>query len=325
MAGDESETADPERGRDRERVPADTHIEQELLGRQRPDERDTRCDGQVETQMRAVGGRDSPASAPVGGGSDARGDAKNEEAVCQAAVDERPPERFRKEEIAVREEPGDESGPRSFEQHETERQPDEAVRGYRNRDDRPVGIREHDASFGAVPHKSDAHGRQASPASGAFIPAREKRLPMSPHAALTRMPFAEHLGIEVEHADGGEAVARLSLEPYHSSNRDADVAHGGVISSLADTVGAAAVMSQSGAVTPTIDLRIDYLAPATDDLRAEAHVLRTGDSLGVARVEIYAEDGENSHVATAHGTYKTDTDDAGKSPWTEGEGVYSDD
>lgn len=303
-------------------MPADTHIEQELLGCQRPDERDTRRDGQVETQTRGVGDRDGPANAPVSGGSDARDDAQNEEPVCQPAVDERPPERFRKEELAVRKEP-DDSVSRSLEQHETKHQPDEAVRGYRNREDCPIGIREHDTVLVAVPHKSDAHAWQASPAPGAFMSAGENYHLMGPHAALTRMPFAEHLGIEVEHADGGEAVARLSLEPYHSSNRDADVAHGGVISSLADTVGAAAVMSQSGAVTPTIDLRIDYLAPATDDLRAEAHVLRTGDSLGVARVEIYAEDGENSHVATAHGTYKTDTDDAGESPWTEGEGVFA--
>lgn len=144
---------------------------------------------------------------------------------------------------------------------------------------------------------------------------------MSPHAALTRMPFAEHLGIEVEHAADGEAVARLSLEPHHSSNHDTAVAHGGVTSALADTVGAAAVMSKSDAVTPTIDMRIDYLAPATDDIRAEAEVLRVGDSLGVARVELYAEDSEDTHVATAHCTYKTDTESADKSPWTEGEGV----
>ena len=84
-------------------------------------------------------------------------------------------------------------------------------------------------------------------------------------------------------------------------------------------------MSKSGTVTPTIDLRIDYLAPATEDIRAEAKVIRIGSSLGMARVDLYAEDGENTHVATAHGTFKTDTDDAGKSPWTKGQGVFSDD
>jgi len=139
------------------------------------------------------------------------------------------------------------------------------------------------------------------------------------------MPFSEHLGIEVEHAEDGEAIGRLPLESFHSSNRDADVAHGGVIFSLADTVGAAAVMSQSGTVAPTVDMRIDYLAPVTDDIRAEAELIRIGENLGVSRVELYIEDGENTHVATAHGTYKTDTAEAGESPWTEGDGVYSDD
>lgn len=148
---------------------------------------------------------------------------------------------------------------------------------------------------------------------------------MSPHAALTRMPFAEHLGIKVESAADGTAVGRLPLESYHSSNQDRVVAHGGATYSLADTVGAAAVMSQSGTVTPTIDMRMDYLAPATDDIRAEAEVVRIGDNLGVVRVELYAEDGEDTHVATAHGTYKTDTEEAGESPWTTGDGVYPDD
>lgn len=148
---------------------------------------------------------------------------------------------------------------------------------------------------------------------------------MSPDAALSQMPFAEHLGIEVEYADDGEAVGRLPLQPHHSSNRDVEIAHGGVTYSLADTVGAAAVMSESGTVTPTIDMRMDYLAPVTDDVRAEAEVVRLGGSLGVARVELYAEDGKDTHVATAHGTYKTDTGDAGETPWTEGEGILCDD
>ncbi len=45
--------------------------------------------------------------------------------------------------------------------------------------------------------------------------------------------------------------------------------------SLVDTVGGAAVISQSGTVSPTVDMRIDYLAPATADLRTEAEVIRT--------------------------------------------------
>jgi uncharacterized protein (TIGR00369 family) len=139
------------------------------------------------------------------------------------------------------------------------------------------------------------------------------------------MPFAEHLGIEVEYAEDGEAVGRLPLEPFHSSNRDSDVAHGGVTYSLADTVGAAAVISKSDSVAPTVDMWMDYLAPATDDIRAEAEVVRLGSSIGVVRVELYAEDGNDTHVATAHGTYKTDTDAAGETPWTEGDGVLADD
>lgn len=141
---------------------------------------------------------------------------------------------------------------------------------------------------------------------------------MSPEAALTEMPFAEHLGIDVLEAEDGRAVGKIALQPEHSSNPGGRIAHGGVTFSLADTIGAAAVMSESGTVTPTVDFRMDFLAPATDDLRAEAEVVRHGGSIAVSRVEIYAEDGENSHVATAHGTYKTDGKGTDDTPWTDG-------
>jgi uncharacterized protein (TIGR00369 family) len=133
-------------------------------------------------------------------------------------------------------------------------------------------------------------------------------------ALFNRMPFADLLGIEVTDASGGEATARLSHSPELLSNPAGDVAHGGATYALADTVGGAAVMSLSGTVTPTIDMRIDYLAPATTDLVAEAGVVRYGDSVAVVRVEIHDADG--THVATAHGTYKT-SGQGEETPWGE--------
>lgn len=119
-----------------------------------------------------------------------------------------------------------------------------------------------------------------------------------------RMPFNDHVGIELLEAADGQAVGRLELEPVHSSNPDRLVAHGGVTYSLADTVAGAAVISANRSVTPTIDMRIDYHAPATGgELRAEARVLRDGDS--VSPVEVEVTDGEGTTIATARGTYKT--------------------
>ncbi len=129
------------------------------------------------------------------------------------------------------------------------------------------------------------------------------------------LPFVEHLGIEMVSVGDGRAVGRLTLSPEHSSNPERTVAHGGVTYALADTVGGAAAVERVGTVTPTVDMRMDYLAPATDDLRAEAELLRVGGSVAVADVEVTLPDG--TRVATARGVYKSGGD-AGDSPWTAG-------
>ena len=123
-------------------------------------------------------------------------------------------------------------------------------------------------------------------------------------ALFDRLPFNDHLGIELLSAEDGHAVGRLELEDVHSSDPETFVAHGGVTYALADTVGGAAAVSANLAVTPTVDMRIDYLAPATGGtLRAEADLVRDGDS--VAAVEVDVTDDEGTAIAAARGTYKT--------------------
>lgn len=126
---------------------------------------------------------------------------------------------------------------------------------------------------------------------------------MSLEEILTHMPFAEHLDIEVVDAADGQATATLDLADYHSSVPGRSIAHGGVAYALADTVGGAAVISLHYTATPTIDMRMDYLAPATTDLVAEAEVVRDGGSVAVADVTVH--DTEGTEVAAARGTYKT--------------------
>lgn len=134
---------------------------------------------------------------------------------------------------------------------------------------------------------------------------------------IEHVPFASHLGVEVHEAVDGRAAATLPLRAEHSSNPGGLVAHGGVTFALADTVGGAAVVSECERVAPTIDVRIDYLAPATDDLYAEATVARSGESVAVVDVDIAEDDDRSARVATARGAYKTGGDADG-SPWTEG-------
>ncbi len=119
-----------------------------------------------------------------------------------------------------------------------------------------------------------------------------------------RMPFSDLLGIEMVEIGDGHATGTLELSAEHSSSPTRTIAHGGVTYALADTVGGAAVIGANGTVTPTIDMRIDYLEPATGGtLRAEATVVKNGNS--VATVEVTIEDDDGCVIATAHGTYKS--------------------
>lgn len=116
-------------------------------------------------------------------------------------------------------------------------------------------------------------------------------------------PFARLLGIEITEMGDGQAEGTLSYSDDLRSSTFGSVAHGAATYALADTVGGASVISLSEDVSPTVDMRIDYLAPATTDMEAHAEVIRYGGSLAMTHVEVY--DAEGTRVATAQGTYKT--------------------
>lgn len=130
---------------------------------------------------------------------------------------------------------------------------------------------------------------------------------------LDRLPFARLLGVELLEADEGRAVGRLELADEHTSNPESGIAHGGVPYALADTVAGAAVSTLNAGVTPTVDMRIDYLRPSVGDaLRAEAEVVRNGSNVATVDVEVSNDGGDV--VATARGTFKT-SGSPGDSPW----------
>lgn len=133
-------------------------------------------------------------------------------------------------------------------------------------------------------------------------------------ALFNQTPFVEHLGIEVTEASEGYAEARLPFSDELRSHSHGSVAHGGATYALADTAGGAAVISLEEDVSPTVDMRIDYLAPATSTLTATAEVIRHGSSLSMAHIEIFDED--DTRVATAQGTYKTGGQGE-DTPWVE--------
>jgi uncharacterized protein (TIGR00369 family) len=129
-------------------------------------------------------------------------------------------------------------------------------------------------------------------------------------------PFRELVGVEITEAADGHAEGRLPLGEEHSSNDRNLVAQGGVAFTLADSVGGAAAVSLHERPTPTIDFRIDYLAPATADLRATGDVVRNGRETSLVDVEVHDVSGEL--VARGTGVYKT-SDLGGDAPWDLGQ------
>ena len=108
------------------------------------------------------------------------------------------------------------------------------------------------------------------------------------------VPHVRELGITLEDAGPGAAVLRLPYQERLIGNPETRVLAGGVITTLIDTAGGAAVLAALGGVHPiaTLDLRIDYLKPATPgkDVVAHAECYRITRWIAFVRGIAYHED-----------------------------------
>ena len=131
-------------------------------------------------------------------------------------------------------------------------------------------------------------------------------------AGLTKIfdemiPFNRVLGLKITSLAPGGVKGRIDMRPELIGHFISQRLHGGVISAGLDAMAGVAVMAAIGArhmdEAPlqrlhrfgrlgTIDLRIDYLRPATGDhFELRANVMRLGSRVATARMEFLGADG----------------------------------
>lgn len=120
------------------------------------------------------------------------------------------------------------------------------------------------------------------------------------------VPHHTALGLSLVSCVPGKAVIELPYDERFIGNPSTRVIHGGVITSLLDSVSGCAAFSALDPIrrVATLDLRIDYMRPAKpgEKITAIAECYRvTGQ---VAFVRAIAHDGDESHpVAASSGTF----------------------
>ncbi len=132
---------------------------------------------------------------------------------------------------------------------------------------------------------------------------------------VERMPFNRILGIDVLSLHHEQAECRFAMRPDLVGNYVRNILHGGVISSVLDVTGGLVAflgvqqklkgkpveeILERFARIGTIDLRIDYLRPGTDEwFLARGFPLRTGNKVAVTRMELLNDRNDLVAVGTA--------------------------
>lgn len=131
------------------------------------------------------------------------------------------------------------------------------------------------------------------------------------------MPFNRELGLELRRFEDDYVELSFTNQPKLVGNAAQKILHGGVIASVLDVaaglVCVTAALTRQESITEeelrqrlsrmgTIDLRVDYLRPGRGErFIASSSLLRGGNKVSVARVELHNDAGV--HIASATATY----------------------
>lgn len=118
---------------------------------------------------------------------------------------------------------------------------------------------------------------------------------------MNKVPIMKLLSAEITRLD--EGVCELKVPRKENYEGIFDTFHGGLITTAADTVAAAAVLTVAGADASitTTDIHIRFLRPCRSDVTALANVIKAGRTL--CPVDVSLTDADGKQVAVAQVTY----------------------
>lgn len=121
---------------------------------------------------------------------------------------------------------------------------------------------------------------------------------------LDASPMTSFMGIRVQNANRATSTVRFTMPMRPEFERMAGVGqfHGGAIAGFLDTAGDFAVAFLVGGPVPTMNLRVDFLRPATGaELNATATVRKLGRMVAVVDIDVF--DTSSKLVAVGRGTF----------------------
>ena len=128
----------------------------------------------------------------------------------------------------------------------------------------------------------------------------------SPQRFIQELPHAKALGMQFSKIGSGSAEMYINYDKKFIGDPESGVVHGGVIFALLDSCCGAAVLCHKKHVgrTATIDLRVDYMRPATPDqtIIARAKCYKVTRSVAFVKAAAFDED-EEKPMATAVGAF----------------------